>query len=1438
MIQRIIQFSVGNKMIVLLGALGLVIWGGISLSRLPLDAIPDVTNNQVVVATQSPNLSAVEMEQFVTYPLEIAMRNIQGLEGIRSVSQFGLSIVTLDFKEGVDIYFARNQVNERLQSVRQDIPDGFGSPAMNPITTGLGEIYQYVIKPENPADTSWSPLELRTVQDWVVKKQLLGTEGVADISSFGGYLKQYHVRVDPQLLRATGTTLAEVFAAVEQGNGNTGAAYLEKDAHNYFIRGIGLANDGRDLEQAVVKVNGHAPVLVRDVATVEVGSAVRYGALTQGDHEAVGGIVLMLKGENSRNVVLNIKKRLQAVKAALPKGLTIEAFLDRELLIDRTIATVSRNLLEGGVIVVFVLVLLLGHLRAGLVVASVIPLSMLFAVGCMVAFKVSGNLMSLGAIDFGLLVDGAVIIVENIVSHLIARAKHDYAEVPHLLGIRDEDRLPQEQVIAKAAGSMASSSFFGQIIILIVYVPLLTLSGIEGKMFQPMALTVIFALTGAVILSLTYVPAVSALVFKGKMAHGDTFADRLMHRFAAGYRPVLEFALAWKKLVLGFAAVLLVLAIGLFNRMGGEFIPQLDEGDFVIEIRMLPGASLPAMIRSAEQAAVDIQRHFPDEVKICTGKIGTSEVPMDPMSIEEMDMVVTMHPREQWKRVKNRTEFETELQGVLDRIPGIFTSIQQPIAMRFNELMSGAKTDVIVQVLGADLETLAALGNQIVREVNKVPGAQDVSVAKAEGLPQLFVEYRRDALARHGLAVGAVNEALQTAVAGRKAGMLFEGNQRFDVVVKLRDNPTRPLEVLEQLMVGTPSGMMVPLSELADIGIKEGPMAVNRVDGERCVNVAFNVRGRDIQSVVAEVQAVVAGKIQLPEGYRITYGGQFENLQNAQARLQLVVPAALGLILLLLYFSFGTMRESLLIFSAIPFAAVGGVLALWARGMPFSISAGVGFIALFGVAVLNGMVLIGYFQQLQKEGVTDVYVRIRDGVMARFRPVIMTASVASLGFLPMAIASGAGAEVQKPLATVVIGGLLSATLLTLVILPVLYAVFAGKNPKRGRKGKHGAAAAILVVCLFSFKAPLTAQTILTETQVVEMALQQHPALQKARHTVQEKAALNQSNMPLPPLQAYTWLPFNPEVGITQNFNNPALVRADRRVRGGQLALSDAELALAAQSVRREVMLAYEQCRYLRERLALLVRQDSLLADYLRVAALEHQTGNISQLAKLAVEARSREAHRLATGARIDYRSALGQLVLLAGIPDTAWQPAGAFVPRPLPAVDTSLLATWSGQRTQVAALDLARQQKTLLPGFGVGVVTNVDPKNRFLPNAYVSLNVPLFRKGYRAETEAARAQQLVAADEVALQYQSAERRRNAAERQWQSARADLDYWEKTGAPQAAELLRAAGLARQAGEATATEYLQAVRQAFDLEINRLEAIRLLNEAVVERMFFGG
>jgi cobalt-zinc-cadmium resistance protein CzcA len=1043
MIQNIIRFSLQNKVIIGALIVALIGWGSLSLQKLPLDAIPDVTSNQVNVVTIAPNLAPVEMEQFVTYPVEMALANIQGLTESRSVSQFGLSIITLEFKEHIDLYWARNQVNERLQTVKEDIPKGFGSPQLLPVTTGLGEVYQYTIQPTDKNDTSWSLIKLREVQDWIVKRQLLGTEGVAEVSSFGGHLKQYHVRVKPDMLKATGVTLQNVFTAIESGNANTGAAYIEKNNQSYYIRGIGLATSKADLENIFIKSNGGVPVSVRDVAVIEEGSAVRFGALTNDKTETVGGIILMLKGENSRQVVLNVKERLKQIEKSLPKGLAIKAFIDRESLIERTIETVARNLVEGGVIVIFVLLLLLGHLRAGLIIASVIPLAMLFTVGCMVAFGVSGNLMSLGAIDFGLIVDGAVIIVENVIRRLSQKA----LKVPHE-SENTEGLTPADTNIFKATTEIMQSAVFGSIIIMLVYVPLLLLQGIEGKMFKPMALTVIFALIGALILSLTYVPVMASIFMKKTDGHHETFADKIMNKLTNGYKPMLIKALKYKTAVIGVSVALLISAFLIFQKMGGEFIPQLDEGDFVVQLNMMPGTSLSQMVDMSKNVGALLKKEFPSEILETTGKIGTAEVPTDPMSVEEMDLILSMNDRDKWQRCHGRAEFEAQLDAILKKVVGVTSSIQQPISMRFNELMTGAKTDVIVKVLGPDLDKLADVANDILKKIRNTEGVADPYVAKAEGMPQLFVTYKRDALVRYGVTIDEAGRILRMALAGEKASILYEESRRFDVIVKLQRVDSHKLEDIGELLVTTENGTQIPLKMLADINIKTAPMAVNRENGERSVNVNLNIRGRDVATTVADIQNIVETKVKLPQGYRVSYGGQFENLQNARNRLMLVVPAALLMIMLLLYLSFGTVRESLLIFTAIPFATVGGVFALELRGMPFSISAGVGFIALFGVAVLNGMVLIGYFKQLHLEGRDNLNSRILRGALDRFRPVLMTATVASLGFLPMALAAGAGAEVQKPLATVVIGGLITSTILTLILLPVLYALFVGGESQK------------------------------------------------------------------------------------------------------------------------------------------------------------------------------------------------------------------------------------------------------------------------------------------------------------------------------------------------------------------------------------------------------
>jgi heavy metal efflux system protein len=1011
--------------------LALVAWGSYSLTQLPIDAVPDITNNQVQIITAAPSQSALDIERLVTFPVEQTMATIPDIQEIRSFSRFGLSVVTIVFHDNVDVYWARQQVNERLSVAANQIPPGVGTPEMAPVTTGLGEIYQYIVRPEKGYEKKYDAMELRSIQDWIVRRQLLGTPGVADVSSFGGFLKQYEIALDPDKLRSYNLGIADVFTALEKNNQNTGGAYIDKKPNAWFIRSEGLINSVDDIGKIVVKnTEAGIPILIRNVADVRFGFANRYGAMTYNNEgEVVGALVLMLKGENSSAVVNRVKEKMEQIKKTLPEGVTVEAFLDRSALVSRAVGTVEKNLIEGALIVVFILVLFLGNFRAGFIVASVIPLSMLFAVSLMHVFGVSGNLMSLGAIDFGLIVDGAVIIVESTM---------------HFLGTSKVARLDQQQMDEKvhhSASRMMNSAAFGQIIILIVYLPILALVGIEGKMFKPMAQTVSFAILGAFLFSLTYVPMMSALFLSKNTEHKRNFSDRMMDFFHRLYTPVINGALKHKFIVVISSVVLFVISLILFMRMGGEFLPTLEEGDFAVETRVLTGSSLSYTVEASTKAGEILLREFPDEVKEVVGKIGSSEIPTDPMPIEACDLMVILKDKDEWTKASSREELAEKMGEALEAIPGVTFGFQQPIQMRFNELISGVKQDVAVKIFGEDLAVLTSLSQQVAKIVGSVEGARDLYVEEMTGLPQIVVNINRDEVAKYGLNIEDVNQAINTAFAGQSAGLVFEGERRYDLTVRLSSQSRQSIEDVRNLFISSPRGEQIPLKQLAEVEFKIGPNQIQREDAKRRIIVGFNVRGRDVASIVEELQQKIDSKIDFPPGYYPTYGGQFENLKEAQARLSIAVPVALLLILMLLFFTFGSIKQSLLIFSAIPMASIGGVFALLLRGMPFSISAGIGFIALFGVAVLNGIVLVAEFNRLRKEELTDLSEIVLRGTKVRLRPVLMTAAVASLGFLPMALATSAGAEVQKPLATVVIGGLMSSTLLTLVVLPCLYIYF-------------------------------------------------------------------------------------------------------------------------------------------------------------------------------------------------------------------------------------------------------------------------------------------------------------------------------------------------------------------------------------------------------------
>lgn len=1063
MFQKLITYSIRHKLVIGVLSIALAIWGVWSLIHLPFDSTPDITDNQVQVITQAPSLGAQEVEQYVTTPVEMALANIPRIQERRSISRSGLSVITLVFDDAADIYWARSQVSQVVEQLEKELPKNTETE-MGPIATGLGEIYHYTIRAKEGYEHKYSLTQLRTMQDWIVRKQLSGTPGVAEVSGWGGYVKQYEVAINTDQLNASGVSVSEVFEALQRNNSNTGGSYIEQNSNQYYIRGIGVVKNLEDVANITVKTVDGTPVKVGDVAKVQLGHATRFGAVTRnGEGEVVAGIAIMLKGENFQEVIKNVKERINQIQKSLPEGVVIEPFIDRTNLVDRVEGTIARNLIEGGLIVIFVLVIFLGNWRAGLVVASVIPLSMLFAFGMMKTFGIDGNLMSLGAIDFGMIVDSAVIIVEAVVTHIntghfsqpevraayLAQCQNGGAATPFALTQKQMD-----EEVHFSASRIRQSAAFGEIIIMIVYIPLMTLVGIEGKMFRPMALTVFFAILGAFILSLTYVPMASSLMLSRKVHTRKTFSDRVIEKLQAWYRPVLDWVLARNKDVITGAVALFCVSVVGFKYLGGEFIPSLEEGDFAVEMSMSQGTSLSQMVESCTKAEKLLKKEYP-EIKQVVSRIGSAEIPTDPMPVERADIMIALKPKAEWTSAKTTPELMEKMEETLSAIPGLEAEISQPIQMRNNELLTGIKQDVAIKIFGDDLDVLTQQAGKVKKMIEDVPGVSGIFVEEVAGLPQIQVKYNHEKMAAYGVSVDDISEILETTFAGAVAGSLYEGDKKFDIVLRM-DPSQRNVESLEQLSIPLKDGTDIPLSQVADIDYSPAPAQVSHEDGARRIYVGFNVKGRDVQSTVEDIQEILDEKLKLPDGYYYNYGGEFENLQSATNRLMVVIPIALVIILLLLYATVKNVRESLFVFSAIPLAAIGGVWALWLRGMPFSISAGVGFIALFGVAVLNGIVLIGQMNQMQREektgdklsasiGVTElIHHRIIESCMVRLRPVLMTALVASMGFLPMALSQGDGAEVQRPLATVVIGGLITSTLLTLLVLPAIYKTFTKK----------------------------------------------------------------------------------------------------------------------------------------------------------------------------------------------------------------------------------------------------------------------------------------------------------------------------------------------------------------------------------------------------------
>jgi cobalt-zinc-cadmium resistance protein CzcA len=1457
MLDKIIHFSIHNKLIIGIFTLALTIWGIYSLTQLPIDAVPDITNNQVQIITTSPSLAAQEVERLVTFPVEQAMATIPSTEEIRSISRFGLSVVTVVFNDGVDVYWARQQVSERLKSAVEQIPSGVGIPDMGPITTGLGEIYQYSLHASEGFEKKYPPMELRSIQDWIVRRQLLGTKGVADVSSFGGFVKQYEIAIDPLKLRSAQISMEDLFTALERNNQNTGGAYIDKKPNAYFIRSEGLIGSLDDIKKIQVKTNPNGlPVLVRDIATVQFGNAVRYGAMTRNDDgEVVGGLVLMLKGANSSKVIGNVKERIEQIRKSLPKGVVIEPFLDRTKLVNSAISTVSKNLIEGALIVIFVLILLLGNLRAGLVVASVIPLAMLFAVCMMNLFGVSGNLMSLGAIDFGLIVDGAVIIVE--------------ATLHHIVGKKYTHRLTQDEMdreVYESASKIRNSAAFGEIIILIVYLPILALVGIEGKMFRPMAQTVSFAILGAFILSLTYVPMVSALFLSKQNDHKPNVSDKIIAFFHRLYVPALSFALRRQLIIVASAFGLFGLSLWLFLRMGGEFIPQLDEGDFAIEMRVLTGSSLSETVEAAQMTASVLRKNFPDEVVEVVGKLGSSEIPTDPMPVEAGDIMVILKEKSAWKKADNREELAGKMQAKLsETIPGVTFGFQQPIQMRFNELMTGVKQDVAIKIFGEDLDILAQQAAKVGQLVSSVQGAEDLYVEAVSGLPQIVVNFDRDRLSRFGITIEDANRTLNTAFAGSSAGLVYEGERRFDLVVRLQNANRRTLDDVRALFITSPTGQQVPLDQVAMVEMKNGANQIQREDAKRRIIVAFNVRGRDVESIVKEIQAKMDSQVKLPTGYYATYGGQFQNLQEASTRLGIAVPVALLLIFVLLFFTFHSLKQSLLILTAIPLSAIGGVFALYLRGMPFSISAGIGFIALFGVAVLNGIVLIGEFNFLRKQGLTDLREIIFQGTETRLRPVLMTALVASLGFLPMALSSSSGAEVQRPLATVVIGGLVSATLLTLLVLPVLYLI---SEKRFGSKPAIKPIGLILMILGGSILAPsanaqdsVNTNRRISLNQAIGEATTKNLEIKSGIYQIDLQKVLLGTAADIAKTD-FSWMggqynsrKFDNQFNLSQSLPNPRLVSRRKELLSEQVGGAQTRQEMTKMELIRQVKSTYYSLILIVNRQDLLLQERVRAQRFAKAAELRFKTGEANQLESSVAQSELGDIESRIIQNLGDIRNLEKQLQTLIFSNDPVQPDQDTLVRRSLAglALDTLRIADnpylrFLGQQIVIDKKATAVQRASLLPDFSVGysnqslIGTQTFNGNdvfygsgRRFNSVQLGIAIPIFNGAAKARIKASELNEKVSQNQLTLSRVRLSSDLQQAIQSYQSASQSLDLFEQKTLVLADVIRNNATKAYEGGDIGYVEFAQALNRAFNIKSTYLDLLDSYNQAVIEIEF---
>lgn len=1435
MLNKIIDFSINNKFIIGLFTLALIVFGVYEVKQLPIDAQPDITSNQVQVITVAPSFGAEDIERLVTFPIEQATANIAGITELRSFSRFGLSLVTIVFNDDTDVYWARQQVSERLLQVSGQIPEGIGEPQLGPITTGLGEIYQYVVRPAEGYENQYDATELRTIQDWIVRQQLISVPGVADVSSFGGKLKQYEIAINPQRLQSFNLTINDLFSALEQNNQNTGGAYIENGPTSMFIRSEGLIGSIEDIQNITVKrFNAGTPLLLKDVAEVRLGHATRYGAMTYNDQgEVSGAIVMMLKGENSNEVVVRVKERIEEIKKTLPEGVVIEPFLDRKKMVDNTIHTVEVNLLEGALIVVFVLVLFLGNLRAGLIVASVIPLSLLFAIIMMNMFGVGGNLMSLGALDFGLIVDGAVIIVEAAMHQLLFTNKFGKN-----LRLSTED---MNATVGNAAKKMVNSAVFGQIIILIVYLPIFSLEGIEGKMFKPMAQTVAFALIGAFIMSLTYVPMMTSLILSKKKKTKPNASDRVMEKVEMKHHNLLIKAIKARKIILSSVIAMFVLAVFLMSRLGGEFIPSLEEGDFAVEARVLPGTNISTTIEYTSKAAKILKERFPEVEKVVT-KIGSGEIPTEPMPMDAGDMIIVLKPKKEWTSAETFPELSEKMSAAVSEIPGLTTSFQYPVQMRFNELMTGARQDVVVKIFGENLDSLAYYAQKLGTVIQKVDGAQDLYIEPINGIPQVVITFNRALLAQYGLSIGDANRIINMSFAGQTTGNVFEGERRFDLTVRLDEKSRSTIEDIRNLLVPTANGIQIPLHQIAEVSFKSTPNQIQRENAKRRIIIGFNVKDKDVQTVVEELQTKVEAEIKLPSGYFTNYGGAFENLNQAKERLSIAVPIALVLIFLMLFFAFRSIKYSLLIYTAIPLSSIGGVYFLVLRDMPFSISAGVGFIALFGVAVLNGIVLVSEYNRLKEQGIQNTTRIVLMGTRTRLRPVLMTAFVASLGFLPMALSNGSGAEVQRPLATVVIGGLLIATFLTLFVLPILYILLEKATVKTTNKNNRmNRIKTTLIVALVSLGLPAVAQQKLTYQEMMTIGVKNNLSVKQSRLETQFYQNNSKAQLSIQPTDISVEFGdvntnvFDQKISVEQRFLFPTFYKKQKEWNQQMIRSAQAQEKVTEKWLEQQLANLYVEWQYIQLKLQINKENQSIYQDFLEKAnlRLDKGTSNRSEVSTATLRFQKIANEGIALQAQQD-RILLALKNILQLNEAFELNTEEMYFQIPLQFINGShALIVHQEELLKASTLQLEVEKTKKLPEFSVGYYNQSFREintNRF-QSFMVGVAVPIFQGSNNAAVKSAQTRVSMQENEMQIQKNTIQNQLEQLQREVKAYDEVIQSFKTIQIPEATVLQKTIQQQLTSGEINFLDWVILNDQIIDLHNQLAEQLFTRNKKAV-------